>query len=63
MAYLGGMVWVLSIIAATVIGARKGEMLGAFVIGVLLGPIGVIVVWASSGRRKAEPTQKDVAAR
>ena len=48
-------VWVASAVLATKIGAKKGEKWGAMFIGILLGPVGVLIVMASSGRRKKAP--------
>ena len=44
--------WVQCVWLATRIGARKGEATGAFFIAVILGPVGVLVALASSGRRE-----------
>lgn len=46
------MIYALSIVITTWIGARKGEALGAFIVGLLLGPFGIIIALASSGRKK-----------
>ena len=43
---------------ATKIGARKGEKWGAMIIGILLGPVGILVALASSGRRNPKPARK-----
>ena len=45
-------VWVVSVIAATMIGSRKGTPLLAFLVGLLFGPIGVLFVALSRGNRK-----------
>lgn len=37
------------------IGYAKGEAWGAFVVGWLLGPLGIPIALASSGRRKKAP--------
>ena len=47
--------WILCGAIASMIGARKGEGFTGFVIGILLGPIGVIVVLLSKGNRKKCP--------
>lgn len=44
--------WLISIIIATSIGSKKGEGLGGFLFGLLLGPIGVVLTLLSSGNRK-----------
>ena len=44
--------WLICIIVASSIGSKKGEGLGGFLFGVLLGPIGVILALLSSGNRK-----------
>ena len=46
--------WVQCVWLATRIGKRKGEATGAFFIAVILGPVGVLVALASSGRRKSK---------
>ncbi len=46
--------WTVSVVLSTVIGGRKGELLGGFVIGLILGPLGVGVALVSSGRRRVE---------
>ena len=43
-------VWLLSAAAATVIGSRKGQLLGGAFLGLLLGPVGLLIVVASSAR-------------
>ena len=47
------------------IGAKKGESLGAFLIGLYFGPGGVLIAWASSGYKgpRAEKWQARKAAR
>lgn len=45
------LVWLVSIIIATMIGQRKGTPVLAFMLGVVLGPLGVLIVLASSGNR------------
>ena len=51
-------VWVASAVVATKIGAKKGEKWGAMIIGILLGPVGILVALASSGRRNPNPARK-----
>ena len=47
-------IWLLSIAAATLIGRRKGQMIGGAFLGLLMGPVGLLIVVASSARpRKA----------
>lgn len=43
--------WLLFGAIAGVIGARKGEGPLAFVVGAILGPLGVLVALASNGKR------------
>ena len=56
------MIWFIlylaSIVLATVIGARKGEGIGAFVLGVVLGPFAVVVAWFSAGKRRPNRARK-----
>ena len=45
--------WVLSAVGAAVIGHRKGQLIGGTVLGVMLGPVGLLFVVASSARPRA----------
>lgn len=44
--------WLLIGLICAVIGAKKGEGCGAFVLGVLLGPLAIPFVLLSRGHRK-----------
>lgn len=41
--------WVACSIIGYVIGDRRGYAITGFVLGLLLGPIGLLIIWASSG--------------
>ena len=45
------LIWLACIFAATVIGGRKGSGAAGFFLGLLLGPIGVLIVLVMSGDR------------
>jgi hypothetical protein len=45
------LIWVISAIAAAVIGSGKGEGATGFLVGVLFGPLGVLFAALSSGNR------------
>lgn len=45
---------------AAVIGAKKGEGCLAFLIGLLLGPFGIILALISKGKRKTCPHCKEL---
>lgn len=47
--------WLLCGFIAMAIGSRKGEGCGAFILGVLLGPFGILFAIMSSGNRKPCP--------
>jgi hypothetical protein len=47
--------WGLFGIVAAIIGARKGEGFTMFVVGVLLGPFGILIAIFSQGNRKTCP--------
>ena len=42
--------WLLCAVLATVIGRRKGQLVGGAFLGVLFGPVGLLFVVASSAR-------------
>lgn len=44
--------WFFCAIIATMIGSRKGEAGSAFLFGLILGPLGVILALLSTGSRK-----------
>ena len=46
-----GIMWIVSIIAGTIIGSKKGEGCISFLMCCLLGPIWLIVVLVSQGNR------------
>ena len=52
--------WLACGIAAAIIGARKGEGLGGFILGVLLGPIGILIVAVSRGNRRECPACREL---
>lgn len=48
-------IWLLSATIAGSIGGRKGEGGKAFLVGLLLGPLGVLLAMVSSGDRRPCP--------
>lgn len=44
-------IWVVSIVAGTMIGAKKGEGIISFILCCLFGPLWLIVVIASTGNK------------
>jgi len=49
-------IWLVSVVASAVIGSRKGNPIGATFLGLVLGPIGLIIVLLSgSANRKPCP--------
>lgn len=52
--------WLLCGVIAAAIGARKGEGCGAFLVGCLLGPFGILFAIMSSGNRIACPFCKEM---
>ena len=46
------LVWVLCGFIAGAIGDRKGEFVQAFLLGILLGPVGIALAHFSQGNRK-----------
>jgi len=53
--YVWILVWVICIIIATILGSRKGMGASSFFFGLILGPLGVILVYISKGKRVACP--------
>lgn len=49
----------LCAIVAALIGARKGEGFLAFILGLLLGPIGILIALVSKGNRRPCPWCKE----
>jgi len=49
------LLWLLFGFISAIVGAKKGEGCLGFIFGVLLGPIGLLIVIASSGNRKICP--------
>jgi hypothetical protein len=47
--------WILCGVVAAMIGAKKGEPVSAFLVGVLLGPFGILAALLSKGNRKTCP--------
>ena len=45
------LIWIGSALAAVAVGQRKGEGMAALVFGLLLGPLGLVIVLLSSGDR------------
>jgi hypothetical protein len=45
--------WMLCGIVATIIGSKKGEGVLGFIVGFLLGPVGVLMAILSKGDRKS----------
>lgn len=53
-------IWFICGIISAMIGSRKGEGCGAFIIGVLLGPFGILITIFSKGNRKECPFCKEL---
>ena len=51
--------WFLCGIVAAMIGSKKGEGILAFLFGVLLGPIGILIALFSTGNRRTCPYCKE----
>lgn len=47
--------WLACGVIAAMIGSRKGEGCGGFIVGILLGPFGIVAALMSSGNRRACP--------
>lgn len=47
--------WFLCVIIGAILGHRKGELIGGLLFGLLLGPIGVVIVLLHKGNRQACP--------
>jgi hypothetical protein len=52
--------WIACGIIAAAIGHRKGEAIGGLVIGLMLGPLGIIIALLSKGSRKECPYCKEL---
>jgi hypothetical protein len=52
--------WLLFGIVAAMIGSKKGEGCGAFILGILLGPFGILIAIFSKGNRKTCPFCKEL---
>jgi amino acid transporter len=52
--------WFIFAIAATMIGAKKGLGFSAFMLGLFLGPLGILIVLLSQGNRKNCPYCKEL---
>jgi hypothetical protein len=50
--------WIPSILLSTIIGARKGELVGGFIVGCIFGPLGVLVALGSSGHNRPQNTKE-----
>lgn len=44
-------VWIVSILVATIVGSHKGATASGFILGMFLGPLGVIIALVSKGNR------------
>jgi hypothetical protein len=53
------LIWLLCGVVAAMIGNKKGEGCGAFVVGALFGPFGILFALLSSGNRKTCPFCKE----
>lgn len=58
MAFL--LIWLLFGIVAAMIGKQKGEGLSGFILGILFGPIGILIVLFGKGNRKTCPACKEL---
>jgi len=54
------LIWIACGIVAAIIGSGKGEGCAGFILGVVLGPIGILLALASSGNRRACPYCKEM---
>ena len=52
--------WILCGLIAGMIGSSKGAALSSFFLGILLGPIGVIIALVSNGDRRPCPYCKEL---
>ena len=53
-------IWILSALIAAAIGAKKGEGILGFIIGIIFGPLGVIFALLSKGNRVKCPACKEL---
>lgn len=49
-------IWLICGLVCAAIGHRKGEGLAAFIVGLILGPFGILFAILSKGHRKQCPT-------
>lgn len=54
------LIWIACGVVAAIIGSRKGEGCAAFFIGIILGPIGILLALGSSGNRRPCPFCKEM---
>jgi len=54
------LIWLFCGVVAGMIGSKKGEGCGAFLIGVLFGPFGILFALLSKGNRRACPHCKEL---
>lgn len=52
--------WILCAVAAGMLGARKGQPLAAFFVGLILGPFGVLFAALSKGDRRTCPSCREL---
>lgn len=52
-------IWVVSVIGATVAGARAGKAVVGFLLGLVLGPMGALIAVAISGGVNVLPSERD----
>ncbi len=57
------LIWVVCGLAGGMIGAQKGEPVVGFILGLLIGPLGELVVLRSSGKGKTCPYCKEMVKR
>lgn len=46
--FFWGVIWLISVIVTTSLGAKKGNPISGFVVGLIFGPIGIIFALLSS---------------
>jgi hypothetical protein len=54
------LIWIICGIVAAIIGNQKGEGCAGFILGVVLGPIGILLALGSKGNRKQCPFCKEM---
>jgi uncharacterized membrane protein YeaQ/YmgE (transglycosylase-associated protein family) len=57
---VGLVTWLIFGVVASMIGAKKGAGCSGFILGVLLGPIGIVIALVMKGNRKACPYCKEL---